>query len=157
MTFVMEVIEAIRKAVGADFTMGIRISADELVQGGNTLDDYKVIAKKLEETGSIDYINVSSGTYYTPYIFTPPMLLPPAFRTYLAAEIKRVVDLPVFTVGRIKDPLLAEKILADGQADMIGMTRAQIAPGTGKQGSGGPPGRYSPLYRMQPGMHLPPL
>jgi thioredoxin reductase len=45
----------------------------------------------------------------------------------LAAEIKRVVDVPVFTVGRIKDPLLAEKILADGQADMVGMTRAQIA------------------------------
>jgi thioredoxin reductase len=55
------------------------------------------------------------------------MLLPHAFRAYLAAEIKRVVDVPVFTVGRIKDPLLAEKILADGQADMVGMTRAQIA------------------------------
>jgi tRNA-dihydrouridine synthase len=86
-----------------------------------------VIAKTLEETGHVDYFNVSSGTYYTPYIFTPPMLLPHGFRAYLAAEIKRVVDVPVFTVGRIKDPLLAEKILADGQADMIGMTRAQIA------------------------------
>jgi mycofactocin system FadH/OYE family oxidoreductase 2 len=127
MTFVIEVLDAVRKAVGRDFVVGIRISADELVPGGNTVNDYKVIAKKLEETGDVDYINVSSGTYYTPYIFTPPMLLPHAFRTYLAAEIKRVVDIPVFTVGRIKDPLLAEKILADGQADMVGMTRAQIA------------------------------
>ena len=58
-----------------------------------------MIAKKLKQTDAVDYINVSSGTYYTPYIFTPPMLLPPAFRTYLAAEIKRTIDLPVFTVG----------------------------------------------------------
>jgi mycofactocin system FadH/OYE family oxidoreductase 2 len=127
MTFALEVIKAIREAVGPDFVVGIRISADELIPGGNTLKDYQLIAKRLEQTGGIDYINVSSGTYYTPYIFTPPMLFPPAFRAYLAAEIKRVVDLPVFTVGRIKDPILAEKILADGQADMIGMTRAQIA------------------------------
>ena len=127
MTFALEVIEAVRRAVGPDFTVGIRISADELVEGGNTPDDYKVIAKRLEQTGSIDYIDVSSGTPYTRYIHSPPMLVPPAFRTYLAAKIKQVVDLPVFTGGRIKDPLLAEKILADGQADMIGMTRTQIA------------------------------
>jgi len=127
MTFAIEVLDAVRKSVGPDFVVGLRISADELIPGGNTINDYKVIAKKLEETGHIDYFNVSSGTYYTPYIFTPPMLLPHAFRAYLAAEIKRVVDVPVFTVGRIKDPLLAEKILADGQADMVGMTRAQIA------------------------------
>lgn len=126
-TFAIEVLDAVRKSVGPDFVVGIRISADELIPGGNTINDYKVIAKKLEETGHVDYFNVSSGTYYTPYIFTPPMLLPHAFRAYLAAEIKRVVDVPVFTVGRIKDPLLAEKILADGQADMVGMTRAQIA------------------------------
>ena len=127
MTFVLELIEAVRAAVGPDFTIGMRISADELVPGANTLEDYKVIVKRLEETGSVQYINVSSGTYYTPYIFTPPMIVPHAFRVYLAAEIKRVIDIPVFTVGRIKDPVLAEKILADGQADMIGMTRAQIA------------------------------
>lgn len=127
MTFAIEVLDAVRKSVGPDFVVGLRISADELIPGGNTINDYKGIAKKLEETGHIDYFNVSSGTYYTPYIFTPPMLLPHAFRAYLAAEIKRVVDVPVFTVGRIKDPLLAEKILADGQADMVGMTRAQIA------------------------------
>jgi len=127
MTFAIEVLDAVRKAVGRGFVVGIRISADELVPGSNNIEDYKVIARNLEDTGNLDYINVSSGTYYTSYIFTPPMLLPHGFRTYLAAEIKRVVDLPVFTVGRIKDPLLAEKILADGQADMIGMTRAQIA------------------------------
>jgi mycofactocin system FadH/OYE family oxidoreductase 2 len=127
MTFAIEVLEAIREAVGPDFVVGIRISADELIPGGNTIKDYQMIAKKLEETGHVDYFNVSSGTYYTPYIFTPPMLLPHGFRAYLAGEIKRVVDVPVFTVGRIKDPLLAEKILADGQADMVGMTRAQIA------------------------------
>jgi thioredoxin reductase len=127
MTFAIETLEAVRKAVGDDFVVGMRISADELIPGGNTINDYKVIAKKLEETGMLDYLSVSSGTYYTSYIFTPPMIVPHAFRAYLAAEIKKVVDIPVFTVGRIKDPLLAEKILADGQADMVGMTRAQIA------------------------------
>jgi len=127
MTFAIEVLEAIRKEIGPDLVVGIRISADELIPGGNTVKDYQLMAEKLEETGHVDYFNVSSGTYYTPYIFTPPMLLPHGFRAYLAGEIKRVVDVPVFTVGRIKDPLLAEKILADGQADMVGMTRAQIA------------------------------
>lgn len=127
LTFVLEVIDAIRDAIGPDFTVGIRISADELIPGGNTLSDYKIIAKRLEDTGKIDYINVSSGTYYTGYIFTPPMLISHAFRTYLAAAIKEVVDIPVFTVGRIKDPVLAEKLLADGHTDMVGMTRAQIA------------------------------
>ena len=77
MTFALEVIEAVRRAVGPDFTVGIRINGDDLVEGANTPDDYKVIAKRLEETGSIDYINVTSGTHLTPYIFTPTMLSPP--------------------------------------------------------------------------------
>ena len=126
-TFVLETLQAVRDAVGPDFVVGIRLSADELIPGSNTINEYKIIAKNLEKSGNLDYFNISSGTYYTSYIFTPPMIVPHGFRAYLAAEIKKVVDLPVFTVGRIKDPLLAEKIIADGQADMVGMTRAQLA------------------------------
>ncbi len=127
MTFVLETAQAVRDAVGEDFVLGIRLTADELIPGGNTINEYKIIAKNLEKSGLFDYFNISSGTYYTSYIFTPPMIIPHAFRAYLAAEIKKVVDLPVFSVGRVKDPVLAEKIIADGQADMVGMTRAQLA------------------------------
>jgi mycofactocin system FadH/OYE family oxidoreductase 2 len=128
MRFLMEVIDEIRDSVGSDFVVGIRISGDELVPGGLTLDDMKVVAKRLEDTGKIDYINVNIGTAHNMFMMAAPMYVPLGYATYLAAGIREVVDkIPVITIGRINDPLLAEKILAEGQADLVGMTRATIA------------------------------
>jgi 2,4-dienoyl-CoA reductase-like NADH-dependent reductase (Old Yellow Enzyme family) len=128
MRFLMEVIDQIRDSVGSDFVLGVRISGDELVPGGLTLDDMKVVAKKLEDTGKIDYINVNIGTAHNMFMMAAPMYVPLGFAVYLAAGIREVVDtIPVITIGRINDPLLAEKILAEGQADLVGMTRATIA------------------------------
>lgn len=124
--FPIQVIQAVRKAVGAALVVGLRVSGDELVPGGLTLEDMREIAPRLEATGMLDYISVSVGNYSTHYIMIGDMSIPLGAAVYLAAGIKEVVSLPVFTALRIKDPLQAEKILADGHADMVGMCRALI-------------------------------
>ncbi|MBI2831472.1 MAG: FAD-dependent oxidoreductase [Chloroflexi bacterium] len=130
MRFVLEVIEAVRGAVGKDYTVGIRISADEFCPGGLVLEETKKIAKILEETNKLDFIDVSGGTPWcvTGIVTIFPMSIPPGLYLHLAAGIKEVVQsIPVFCIGpRITDPVMAEQILANGQADMVGMVRALI-------------------------------
>lgn len=125
--FALEVIAAVREAVGADFTLGVRLCADELIPGGLTLEDAKQIAQRLEATGHLDYFNLTLATFYNLYLVGGPMHLPLGYAVPLAAGIKEVATLPVFATGRINDPALAERVLADGQADMIGVVRGQIA------------------------------
>ncbi len=128
--FALEVINAVREAVGPDFVVGMRISGDEFADGGLTLDDMMEIAPILAATGKLDFLDVSHCSYNTPFSFStmiPDMHFPPAPFTYIAAGIKSVVtDIPVFTVGRITDPSTANNLVANGQADMVGMTRATI-------------------------------
>lgn len=121
-----EVIEAVRHAIGDDFTLGVRLCADEMIQGGLTLDDNKEIARRLEAFGKIDFIDLSVATFYNLYLVGGSMHVPLGYTIPLAAGIKSAVSLPVFATGRINDPVMAERVLADGQADMIGMVRAQI-------------------------------
>jgi mycofactocin system FadH/OYE family oxidoreductase 2 len=125
--FAFEMIGAVRKAVGDDFTLGVRLNADEMHPlGGLTLEDSKRIAVRLEATHQLDFIDLSLGTFYNLYLVEGSMHTPLAYTVPLAASIRSVVSLPVFACNRINDPHLAEKILADGHADIIGMVRAQI-------------------------------
>jgi mycofactocin system FadH/OYE family oxidoreductase 2 len=124
--FALEVIEAVRATIGPDFTLGIRLCADEMIPGGLTLDDTKEMARRFEATGKIDFIDLSVGTFYNLYLVGGTMHTPLGYTIPLSAGIKEVTNLPVFATGRINDPVMAERILADGQADMIGMVRAQI-------------------------------
>ncbi len=124
--FTYEVIDAVREAVGPDYTLGIRLTADEMIPGGLRLEDTQEIASFLEQTGKIDYINLSVGTFYNLYLVEGSMHTPLGYTVPLAAAVRSVVSLPVFATGRINDPVQAEKVLADGHADMIGMVRAQI-------------------------------
>ena len=126
MRFTYEVIDAVREAVGPDYTLGIRLTADEMIPGGLRLEDTQEIASLLEQTGKIDYINLSIGTFYNLYLVEGSMHTPLGYTVPLAAAVRSVVSLPVFATGRINDPVQAEKVLADGHADMIGMVRAQI-------------------------------
>ena len=111
---------------GADYTLGIRLCADEMVQGGLTLDDVKEIARRFEASQNIDFIDLTLATFYNLYLVGATMHTPLGYTIPLAAGIKSVVSLPVFCTGRINDPVMAERVLANGQADMIGMVRAQI-------------------------------
>ena len=125
--FAREVIAAVRGAVGTDYSVGVRLCADELIPGGLNLDDARRIATLLEGDGQIDFVNLSLATFYNLYMVGGTMHLPLGYTESLAAGIKEVVSLPVFATGRINDPALAERILADGHADMIGVVRGQIA------------------------------
>ncbi len=118
----MEIIDAVRKAVGPDFVVGLRLVGDMLMNGGTTLDDAKIIAAKVEATGQIDYLSIGAGM--SGHI--PPMHFPLGCFVYLAAGVKEVVNLPVICHGRINDPVQAEQILADNQADLVGLARALI-------------------------------
>jgi 2,4-dienoyl-CoA reductase-like NADH-dependent reductase (Old Yellow Enzyme family)/thioredoxin reductase len=123
--FPLELIAAVRAAVGSDFVVGFKLDGDEYIDGGITLDDAKDIASRLEAGGGLDYINVGAGA--TLALHVPPMFFPLAPFVYTAAGIKEVVNLPVFAGGRINDPAVAERILKDNQADMTAMTRPLIA------------------------------
>ncbi len=125
--FPLEIIDCVRENVGSDFVVGMRISGDELMDGGLTLEDMKEIAPIL--AAKLDYLNVSFSTHaelMSEGIQIAPMAIPLGAFVYLAAGIKEVVDIPVIAVGRINDPVQAEKILAEGHADMVAMARALI-------------------------------
>ncbi len=126
MRFPLEVIAAVRKTVGTGYTLGIRLCADEMVQGGLTLEDVKVMVHRFEASKHLDFIDLSLATFYNLYLVGASMHTPLGYTIPLAAGIKSVVSLPVFCTGRINDPVMAERVLANGQADMIGMVRAQI-------------------------------
>ena len=122
-----EIIDAIREVVGCDLALGIRLSGDELIDGGLNLEDMVQISRHLASSGKIDYINTSIGTAsHTLYMVDASMHVPPGYQLYIPSAIRKAVDLPVFCVGRIKDPIQAEQVLAEGHADMVGMVRAQI-------------------------------
>jgi len=120
-------IEAVRKAVGKDFTVGIRLCADEMIPwGGLNLADIQEIAGRFEATGLIDFMDLSIGTFFNLYLVEGSMHTPLGYTIPLAAGIREKIKLPVFCTGRINDPVMAEKVLANGQADMVGMCRALI-------------------------------
>jgi mycofactocin system FadH/OYE family oxidoreductase 2 len=126
MRFASEVIEAIRAEIGRDFTLGIRLCGDELIPAGLTFDDVREIARRLEATGQLDYINTSIGEFHNLYMVEGSMHTPPGYQLFISAGIREVVKLPVFCTGRIKDPVQAERILREGLADMVGVVRGQI-------------------------------
>lgn len=128
--FALEITEAVRKAAGSDLIVGMRIPGEEFVDGGLEIAEMKVVAKRLEATGKLDYLNVIAGTNMDRVnraTHWPPTPAPHGLFVPLAREIRSVVSLPVFTTGRITDPAMAEKIIAEKSADMVGMTRAHIA------------------------------
>lgn len=122
--FAVEIIERIKEKCGK-FTVTIRIPGDEFVEGGNTVKEMKKIAKILEDAG-VAAIHVMAGWHESkrPLI---TMLVPRGGFAYLAGEIKKEVGVPVIASHRINDPLVAEKILQDGLADMVAMFRPLVA------------------------------
>ncbi len=119
-------IRAVRKAVGDDFTLGVRMCADEMIPGGLDLTQVQEICAALEASGMIDFMDLSIGTFYNLYLVEGSMHTPLGYTIPLAAGVRERLKIPVFCTGRINDPVMAEKVLASGQADMIGMCRALI-------------------------------
>jgi thioredoxin reductase len=130
MRFLLQTINAVRAGIGQDRILGVRLPGDEKVVGGLTQSDLQEIAKLLAQTGLVDYLNIIVGTNYERsgrMEHWPPTPAPHGLFVPLAAGIKSQVAIPVFTAGRITDPAMANTIIERGEADMVGMTRAQIS------------------------------
>ena len=123
-----EIIAAIRLAVGRDYVLSVRLCGDELIRDGITLDEAVALARILEGDGLIDLINTSIGTAtQTLYMIEASMRIPPNYAMFIPSAIRKAVRLPVIGVGRVKDPIQAERVLSEGHADLVGVVRAQIA------------------------------
>lgn len=147
MRIVLEILWKTRKEVGDDFVIGARINGDDFVIGGSTLKHSTDIARRLAEEG-VDYISVSCGGKFEDAIPEPgkPLdcysgysgkrcwprwYMPDGTNVYLAEAIKRAINqaglqTPVITAGKIPYPALAEEILKEGKADLIGLARALL-------------------------------
>jgi mycofactocin system FadH/OYE family oxidoreductase 2 len=124
----LELAAAVRDAIGRDLALGVRLCGDELVEGGTTIDDAVAVARMVEEQGAVDYVNTSIGVATASlFMIEASMHVPPGYARFVPAAIRSAVRLPVVGVGRFKDPLQAERALAEGACDLVGAVRAQIA------------------------------
>ena len=123
-TFMLSILEETRKLVGEDFNICVKFDGEDGIEGGNTLDDARVLAPAMVKAGA-DRLHIWAGWHEAPRPMLP-MFVPRGAFTYLAAAIKKVIDVPVSTVGRINDPYVASDILAKGEADLIGLARASL-------------------------------
>lgn len=124
----VELLQAVKSMAGFDFPVIFRLSGDEFIKGGRTIEGSQELCKHMEEAG-VDAIDVSDGTYYTPEsncVF-PSMTLPRGTFVAEAAAIKKVVKVPIIVPGKLSDPYDAEQILQEGKADFIGIGRGLIA------------------------------
>jgi NADPH-dependent 2,4-dienoyl-CoA reductase/sulfur reductase-like enzyme len=121
--FPLEVIAAVREAVGPAMPVLYRVSANEHVEGGLTIGDICRVVPRVEEAG-IDLIDVSAGIYESAPWIVQPMELPQGCLAPLAREIRRIVGIPVSVAGRISDASVAERILEGGDADFVTIGRA---------------------------------
>ncbi|MFC1963647.1 FAD-dependent oxidoreductase [Chloroflexota bacterium] len=124
--FAVEIVRAIRDKVGKELVISFRISADEHVDGGLTHKDTKVISSLLENAG-VDMLSISGGHNLSMHWVMPSMLMPKFTHFTSSSEIKGIVGIPVLGVGRVQDPREAERLLAQGKADLIGVGRALLA------------------------------
>ena len=126
--FTREVIDEVRRRTGDDWAIGIRLTLSEFMgEGSLDIEDAKETVRLLESWCKLDFVNVSAAGYHNIFKAIEPSDVPDGFLVDLSAQVKATTGLPVFTIGGIKDPALAEEILAAGRADMVAMTRAQIA------------------------------
>ncbi len=123
--FARMILEAVRKQVGPHFPIFLRISADELMEGGNTLEDTLAYLEYLEK--EVDVFDVSCGLNGSIQYQIDANYLPDGWRSYMARAVKEKFGKPCIAVGNIRHPQIAEEILAKGDADFIGMGRGLIA------------------------------
>ena len=124
----LELVEAVRAAIGPELALGVRLCGDELIEGGTTIDEAVEVARMVEQSGHVDYINTSIGVATASlFMIEASMHIPPGYAMFIPSAIRAAVDLPVIGVGRFKDPVQAERSLEDGQCDLVGVVRGQIA------------------------------
>lgn len=126
MRFPKLIIEGIRRRLGNDYPIIYRISGEEKTVGGRTIPETRAIAQYLEDLG-INAMHVASGSYASMnWIFGGPDF-PMGYMAQFAEEVKKSVNIPVITVGKIHDPYIADELVSSGRADMVSIGRQSIA------------------------------
>jgi 2,4-dienoyl-CoA reductase-like NADH-dependent reductase (Old Yellow Enzyme family) len=128
--FSLQVLEAVRRAVGGDFIVGCRLAADEAWEKGFSKEEGLEICRRLIATGWIDFLNIIRGTIHhdAPLSRIIPITgMPSAPHLDFAGEIRAATGFPVFHAARINDVATARHAISAGKLDMVGMTRAHIA------------------------------
>jgi 2,4-dienoyl-CoA reductase-like NADH-dependent reductase (Old Yellow Enzyme family)/thioredoxin reductase len=125
--FTCEAIRRVKEEVGSDFCVIVRMSGDDFLDGGITIEDATNQAPLFVEAGA-DGLDISAGVFHvSAHMFTPTLLQEEGCRVYLAAAVKKVVDVPIITSGKLHNPVLAERTLREGKADFIGLARSLLA------------------------------
>ncbi|MFN3534029.1 MAG: FAD-dependent oxidoreductase, partial [Desulfatiglandales bacterium] len=124
--FAKEIVEGIRALLGPDYPISFKISAEEFVPNGLTTKESIEILKILVGAG-VDVVQVSAGNDATPEWICQPMFMKAACLSPYAKQIKEALNIPVMTVGRINDPILADRLLVEGCADLVCIGRGLIA------------------------------
>ena len=128
--FAMEVLQACRDRVGEKFLLGMRYTADEVEEGGITVDEGVEMARRFKASGLVDFVNIIRGRIHTDPAMTdviPIQGMKSAPHLDFAGRIRHEVGLPTFHAARIPDVATARHAIASGQLDMVGMTRAHMA------------------------------
>ena len=121
--FIVEVLQEVRRRVGEDFPISLRISAEEFIKGGYTVEDIQPILPDFVKAGA-DIIHASLGTHGSPAgITSAPLEYEPGFNAWRAKKVKEVVNVPVIAVGRFTDPALADEVIGRGEADLVAFGR----------------------------------
>ena len=128
--FSLDVLKEIRRQVGDDYIVGLRMVIDETLENGLKRSDGLQIAQTMAESGLIDFINVIQGYIGTDEALShviPGMGTPAGPHLDLAREVKKLVKLPVMQAARVNDVATARHAISSGAVDLIGMTRAHMA------------------------------
>ena len=126
--FPLQVLAAVRARAGRDFVVGVRLTVDENLPGGMGPDAWAEVGRRIAVTGHADYLGVSAGTYHSFRAQVGIEDLPDGYLVPATAKLKQAVPtLPVMASGGLQDPQLAERILAAGEADLIGLSRPLLA------------------------------
>lgn len=126
MRFALEIVVRSKEKVGPDYPLFFRLSAQEFVTNGLTLEETRIIARRLQDAG-IHCLDISAGNYEAGHMVVQPAWLPRGCLVPLAEEIKKVVNIPVSVAGRISDPVLANSIIEQGKVDFVSLGRPLLA------------------------------
>ena len=127
--FTFDVLSAVRARVGAEFIVGVRYTADEVLEGGLNKQDGLEISRRLKASGMVDFLNIVRGHIDTDAGLTdliPIQGMPSAPHLDFSGEIRAATRFPTFHAARIQDVATARHAIATGKVDMIGMTRAHM-------------------------------
>ncbi len=126
MRFIQEVLRAIRASAGIDFVVGIRTGASEM-PGSIQEAELQVVIEALQREGLIDYLMTTFGDFYRPVMITAGMEAPTGYQLPSTSQLTAVASVPSIVAGRFRTLEEAERVIADGVADMVSMVRAHIA------------------------------